>query len=208
MGFHEHQIIKPPEKPAFPPYVYYPQLISPPECEELIKIGESKTHVPGGVGNAGNDTFVTDEDYRKVDTCSLFPQDADWLFKRLKEHIDWTNRDHFRFDLSGMFEAAIWLKYTKGNKVLGEKDGHYKWHQDFGGGYSSLRKLSVMVQLSKPQCYKGCRLRLFTNGDFNPGHIEQGDVVIFPSWLPHMVTPIREGTRYALAIWVSGPQFR
>lgn len=204
--YHEHQIIKPAEQGPFPPYVYYPKLYSPPECQEIIKIGEGKEHVPGGVGNAGNDTFVNDPEYRKVQTCSITPHDCDWLFRRLKERIEWTNKDYFGFDLSGFFESAIWLRYDATEDE--SPNGHYKWHQDFGGGYSSLRKLSVVVQLTSPRCYRGCRLRMFTNQDFDPEHIDQGDVIIFPSWVPHMVTPITKGTRHALAIWVSGPPFR
>lgn len=206
MSYHEHQIIRPAEQPALPPYVYYDRLYSPPECEQLIAIGESKEHTPGGVGNATSHSFVTDKSYRCVDTCSITPGDADWFFRRLKERIEWTNRDHFRFDLSGFFESAIWLKYQMGKD--GSECGHYKWHQDYGGGYSSLRKLSVVVQLSDPKEYEGCRLRLFTNKDFDPGHIEQGDAMIFPSYLPHMVTSIERGVRYAMAVWVSGPPFR
>jgi PKHD-type hydroxylase len=72
----------------------------------------------------------------------------------------------------------------------------------------------LVVQLSNPADYDGCALRMFTDCDFVPRTpegvpvTEQGDAVLFPSWAPHMVTPITRGTRYALAAWVCGPQFR
>jgi PKHD-type hydroxylase len=33
---------------------------------------------------------------------------------------------------------------------------------------------------------------------------ERGTVHLFPSYMPHKVTPITRGTRYSLVIWVHG----
>jgi len=35
-----------------------------------------------------------------------------------------------------------------------------------------------------------------------------GDMIIFPSHLPHRVRPVREGTRYSLVVWAGGPAFK
>ena len=37
---------------------------------------------------------------------------------------------------------------------------------------------------------------------------EQGQIIVFPSYTLHEVTPITKGTRYSLVSWVSGPSFK
>ncbi len=199
-----------PQQEEFPPFVQYKALLSPPECEAIIAAGESLGLYPGTIGNGLNTAAVEDKSYRQVKTTLLppirmgdSPLDLRWLYQRLQDRVQWTNRDYYGFDLNGFDEGIAFLKYE-----AGDQPGHYRWHQDFGGGPSSLRKLSIVAQLSKPTDYQGCELRMFTNCDFAPDTKGQGDVIIFPSWTPHMVTPIDHGVRYSLAIWVAGPRFR
>lgn len=202
-----------PEHPPFPPYVRYPKLFSKPECEAIIAAGEAKGFQPGTIGNGSNDVSVLDHGYRVVQNAFLKPldpatgMDLQWVFERLESRVVATNRDFFRFDLTGFDEGLTFLKYEAQD---GDSPaGHYKWHQDFGGGRSSHRKLSIVTQLSPRDTYQGCRLKLFTNMEFEPeDFIEQGDTIIFPSWTSHMVEPITMGARYAMAVWVAGPQFR
>jgi len=197
--------ILPPQQREIPPYVYYQALFSPPECRELIQLGESGGLGPGQIGNGIANNHVTDENYRKVLTRAIMPDEAPWAYERLVSRVAATNHDHFRYDLCGLHEFLVFLRY---DFEEGQVPGHYDWHQDTGGGMSSLRKLSTVTQLSEPDQYAGCRLNLFTNRCLDPGHVGQGDTVIFPSWTPHCVTPIESGRRYALVSWVTGPQFR
>ena len=37
---------------------------------------------------------------------------------------------------------------------------------------------------------------------------DRGNVIVFPSFLFHRVTPITRGTRYSLVCWFRGPEFR
>lgn len=178
-------------------------MFSPPECAELVRIGESKPLDKGPIGNGADGKFEVVPTYRQVQTRTITLDEAPWATDRIIERTDATNREHFRFDLTGLHEGLIFLKYE-----AGDNPGKYEWHQDIGGGVCSLRKLSLTCQLSVPEDYAGCRLRMFTNCDFDPGHVGLGDTVIFPSYLPHCVTPIVRGTRYALVAWIGGPQFR
>lgn len=196
--------ILPPQFPEVPPYVWYPALFSPPECAALIALGEGKALEPGKIGNGIANQTVEDASYRRVQTCAITAEEAPWAYQRLREHVMLTNNGHFRYDLNGFHEQLVFLKYT----YDAERPGKYEWHQDIGGGMSSLRKLSTVSQLSDPADYDGGRLHLFTNGDFDPGHVARGDTVIFPSYLPHCVTPLQRGVRYSLVSWVTGPQFR
>lgn len=202
-----NQVILPEQQPEFPPYVWYSKLFSPPECVELIRIGESMPLEKGAIGNGMNNQTQVNEDYRCVETSPIEVHHAPWAYDRLRERIEACNKTFFRFDLHGLYERLVFLKYRAAETSDG-KPGKYDWHQDIGGGMSSLRKLSVVSQLSSPEEYDGCRLRLFSNMDFDPDHTERGDTIVFPSYLPHCVTPITRGVRYALVAWVTGPQFR
>lgn len=194
---------QPNQNREYPPYVWYGDMFSPPECDALIQIGESQPLGSGSIGNGFDGQNVVNDDYRQVLTRAIMPDEVPWAFDRVVEKTEATNREHFRFDLTGLHEGLIFLRYD-----FADKPGKYEWHQDIGGGVSSLRKLSMTCQLSQPDDYDGCRLHLFTNCDFDPGHVNRGDAVIFPSYLPHCVTPITRGRRYALVAWVGGPQFR
>jgi len=37
---------------------------------------------------------------------------------------------------------------------------------------------------------------------------EVGDVLIFPSWVQHHVTPIKSGIRKSITTWIMGPRYR
>lgn len=208
----------PKEAPCFPPFVQWrgeQRFLSPPECRELVSVGISKPLGYGTIGNSSNEGFKLDKDYRCVRTRALLLEDGvEWLYQRIRQLVGAANDNHYRFDLTGIEQGVQFLRYDAPTVATPDPPGHYKWHQDFGGGASSLRKLSLVVQLSDPATYGGCELRMFTDCDFAPhspdGHplTDQGDAVLFPSWTPHMVSPITRGTRYAIAAWVCGPQLR
>lgn len=119
------------------------------------------------------------------------------LYARLKKLALAHNRAHYNFELTCMNEQLMLVKYSEG--------GHYMWHTDNGKGYMSNRKLSLVVQLSDPGDYAGGDLEFF-EGLKAPNNL--GDVVVFPSYQPHRVTPVTSGERYSLVLWVSGPVFR
>ncbi len=88
------------------------------------------------------------------------------------------------------------------------KEQHYDWHMDTAGLGSDMRKVSVIVQLTNPDEYKGGDFQFRHHG----GDIEdvpvlrkRGTVLVFPSWIEHRVTPITKGKRQTLVAWMSGP---
>ena len=36
----------------------------------------------------------------------------------------------------------------------------------------------------------------------------KGSIIVFPSFLPHRVSPITKGTRYSLVLWSLGPPWQ
>jgi PKHD-type hydroxylase len=183
-------------------------MFSAEECRQIIRAGEARNPWFAMIGNGGNNTGVINKDYRCVKASMLWrsgAEDLTWLYDRIARKVELANNAWFRFDLTGLGEAIQFLKY----EVLpGDPPGHYDWHQDFRGGSSANRKLTVVVNLSDPADYEGCRLRVMTEREWEAPYIQQGEAICFPTWTPHRVTPIERGVRYALAIWVHGPQFR
>jgi PKHD-type hydroxylase len=88
---------------------------------------------------------------------------------------------------------------------------HYKWHMDTkpmgDGAYD--RKLTIVCALNNMDEYTGGQLEIrgLENEVIKP-QLNKGDVIVFPSFLLHRVTPVKSGVRYSATMWLSGPAFR
>lgn len=109
---------------------------------------------------------------------------------------------YFEFDLYGIEETINLLHYHNADNTV---PGHYVGHNDIGEGSISRRKLTVIVQLSDESEYDGCTLNISAYGDADKN---VGNVIVFPSYLEHSVSPIERGERFCLNLWVHGPTFR
>lgn len=203
--------IRPAERPSFPSHLQYTgqgNFLSPPEVKSIIDYMEATELKPGTVGNGGtpNDGQHAEE-VRSVENAAVPTKGFEWLYKRVVDRVKWANDEHYRFTLSGLCEPIGFLKYTPSSEEKPEP-GHYNWHQDFGGGQFSSRKLSLVIQLSNADEYEGCELKLCTEGEWVAPYKAAGDAILFPSWTPHCVTNIESGVRRALVVWVHGPQFQ
>lgn len=208
------RLIMPPEREThFPPFVQFHNRFSAPECDAIRQLAEHLNLEDGAIGNANNNDSHVEDTYRKVKTAGLLPDyeicgaNIHWLFERVRDDVVWANNNFYGFDLHGLWQQINFLRYDA-PQMPGDIPGHYNAHQDFGGGKSSQRKLSVVIQLSRPEEYDGCRLLLHTEKEFDPGVVGQGSMIVFPSWTVHRVTDITRGRRDALVSWVSGPPFR
>jgi len=93
-----------------------------------------------------------------------------------------------------------------------EKDAFYTWHRDSNVTRPLERKISVTVQLSDPSTYEGGEFKIQDYWgekelSIYPQAALRGTIIIFPSILKHIVTPVTEGTRYSIVQWYSGPDF-
>ena len=124
------------------------------------------------------------------------------------------NKASWEYDIKAAESSQI-TRYKKG--------GFYNFHRDGGGCHlvkynnptnafmhGHVRKISMTVLLNKS----------FEGGDFEftsyareectiaPVEMNQGDVIVFPSWMEHRVAPITKGIRYSLVTWFLGPPFK
>ena len=84
-----------------------------------------------------------------------------------------------------------------------EPGGFYDWHCDASDDEPWVRKLSVVLQLSNPETYKGGEFEF--RGGLAPIS-QQGSILVFPSQLEHRVWEVTSGTRYSLVAWIGGPR--
>ena len=79
------------------------------------------------------------------------------------------------------------------------------------GLVGKVRKLSITLMLSDPNDYDGGNLK-FDFGthegnrfkEISGDEVQQGSMIVFPSYKYHCVTPVTRGTRYSLVIWFNG----
>jgi len=84
----------------------------------------------------------------------------------------------------------------------------YDWHTDSDvhlphNGYT--RKLSVIAQICAPSDFTGGGL--FLDGVSESLLQNQGDVVVFPSYMKHKAAPVESGERTTAVLWMTGPAF-
>lgn len=184
----------------------FPRLFGSRQCEKLIEAGIALPRDKGLVSSGVTDN--EDLQARKAGIAWMEPEgEFGWVFEKLAKAVVRANRI-YRFALSGFTEDAQFTCYD-------QRGSFYDWHQDGLEGELSGRKLSIVVQLSDPDDYRGGDLELFSvesdpefAKDWKKDLRARGTAIVFPAFEYHRVTPIRRGKRYSLVCWVGGPPFR
>ena len=179
-------------------YYYVSQAISEKDCDYFVDQYKDVEFNQG--------TILKDENNKNKDDSNHRNSKVHWItepnnlvVRALWSYILELNK-HFRLIING-YEAVQLTKY--------EKNCFYDWHRDSTQfPDESARKLSAVLQLSKPEDYKGGKLQLY-NG-INPLEElpiqNQGSVIVFDSTEWHRATEVTEGVRYSLIMWASGPK--
>jgi PKHD-type hydroxylase len=131
----------------------------------------------------------------------LMPKpEIEWLYTALDDAVYQVNK-HFHLELT-----------TIENLQLTEYDGgRYCSHADctYGKYTDHHRKLSMSLQLSKPEDYEGGELWLYPH-NLTPVTMPRmrGMATFFRSEIVHEVRPVTKGVRRSLVMWVAGPELR
>ena len=169
-----------PVDPKLPPLI----------LEEMLKQVNTLPTMPAVVG----------EDNRKekaIRDCSVsnLPW-FHWIAGIMHNIMISANNDYFKYDLDHFDKGIQITKY--------DPDGHYQWHRDCLDGKS--RKLSISLVLNDG--YTGGEIELESKPQaflFDP---RAGEAIVFPSWIPHRVRPVKTGHRVSLVAWMNGPDFK
>lgn len=188
------------------PWVTWPAALSADTCDRIIARG-----MAAGL-QSGDMSSVRSASVRASRVAWL--RDP-WLYELLLPYFqsaNWSAQWLFHFQA---VEALQFTAYGCGE--------HYGWHVDqtaepYGpehGEYRGLyRKLSLSVQLTDPAGYEGGQLQIERGVPDRPDRIRtlneisaRGSIIVFPSFLPHRITPITSGERLALVAWAAGRPF-
>ena len=194
-----------------PPYQsceVHPKALTIRQCDRVLDLCRT-IEADDAVLEAGGGQEVGDDGIRQSRIGWIPPSDETWwLFERLVRVAERANK-RYRFDLTGFAEDLQFTIYEPG--------AFYTWHQDGLDGRVAHRKLSMVLQLSDPADYEGGELQLFDIyedaddtqlEEFRTSSVKRGTAIVFPSFEYHRVMPLRQGVRYSLVAWISGPPFR
>ena len=184
------------ENPALPFPLVMPNAFSPAECAAIVGLGEARVKRAASVDERSD---LASRDFRVSEIAWIEPDaDAQWLYHRLGVLFLQINAS-YGFDLLGFAEGLQYASYGPGQ--------FFGWHADIGPGSTSLRKLSLTIQLSEADDYAGGALQ-FHGGSDMPAARALGAATFFPSYLAHQVAPVTRGLRRSLVAWGYGPAFR
>lgn len=162
---------------------------------------------------------------RRNSTNSWIPSNH-WISGFVWHYINLANRENFLYDLTGFdCESMQYTKYTEGQ--------FYSWHNDanlstvykpsgannrnvdqlatdhLNTAVESIRKLSVVIQLSDPSEYTGGNLQLIDeNGKSYIAPRKRGTVILFDSRTQHRVLKVKSGVRRSIVAWAVGPRWK
>ena len=187
------------KKDEVEPFAWIDNVFTKDECKKIINLSDKYVKQKGEIGY-GSRAKISSK-IRKS-SVNWIPTTSNnyWIYKRLTDTCMELNNKFFKFNLYG-FGESLQLTYYKAPA------GHYEKHVD--RTYNGLvRKLSMSVQLSDPEKYKGGDLLMY-EGDFaRPTLRNQGSVIVFPSFMEHQVGKVTKGERYSLVGWVTGENFK
>lgn len=170
------------------------RLFSHEECARIIEFCSKHKMTRAKAGNINN--------IRDSRIAFVNPEGLEWVYQRITDVAKDANEKYFKFDLWGFQEGMQFAEYIA-------PSGRYETHIDRHFG-TACRKLSTVLLLDDPDEYIGGDLQLMLAGDDHPTSLirTQGTLIMFPSFLPHRVTPVTEGKRHTLVGWITGKPFK
>lgn len=160
-------------------------------CQKIINLGQGNWNSAAVVNKS--------DDVRKSDIVWTKEQ---WVYDLISPYMFTANeRAGWKYNIVAAQDCQV-TRYTK--------DEFYNWHTDGMGSHNEVendgntRKLSMSIILNSN----------FEGGDFEMRdlenkipRLEEGSIIVFPSFVEHRVTPVTEGIRYSLVTWFVGPPY-
>jgi PKHD-type hydroxylase len=193
--------IPPFSSPGKDDFCYWEGFLDDSDINHILARSEWHNHSDAQVG--GGFEGQVNKEKRRTNVSWMFPdQNNQHIWEKITNTIWTANRQFFRFDLRGCYEAMQLGVYTEHDQ------GHYDWHIDSGLETNTVpRKLSMALLLSDPSEFEGGQLQVMRAGVPEPVEQKRGRAWFFPSYLMHRVTPVTKGIRRSLVMWVGGPAF-
>ena len=176
--------------------VLHTTFFNPVQCDAIVKQCVEELWMSGETIGGGVNKKV-----RNVEQQVMPIDQKGWPLTRILDLAKQANNARFKFDVAGFLDvdAPMIMKYEKG--------GHYDWHVDTGNSVCH-RKLSFTIQLSDDKDYVGGDVEFIGSKVDTKAFRQKGVCIIYPSFLPHRVSKVTKGTRYAIGGWIHGPTFK
>ena len=139
-----------------------------------------------------------------------------WIDKKHNDALSLVQMLHKLFEDANNAAFGVDWRYINDiqHTLYEAKDkGHYNFHIDtfFEAPVKFHRKLSMTIQLSDSKDYEGGDFKFYDPIVESPDPDKlraKGTVLVFPSFLPHAVTPVTKGERKSLVVWADGPELK
>jgi PKHD-type hydroxylase len=168
-------------------------LFSKEECEQILNSSIEELWLPARV--IGDGKLHVGRRQKVRGDVTGFP------FMNIRSVTKKANDEIYDFNLLGIIDQDFpqVFKYS-------EKE-YYDWHFDLNIMMPS-RKITFIINLTDPAEYQGGVIE-FLNIDTADANInEQGSCLIFPSYIPYRITPIKKGIKHILVGHIHGALFK
>ena len=168
-------------------------LFSKEECEQILNSSIEELWLPARV--IGDGKLHVGRRQKVRGDVTGFP------FMNIRSVTKKANDEIYDFNLLGIIDQDFpqVFKYS-------EKE-YYDWHFDLNIMMPS-RKITFIINLTDPAEYQGGVVE-FLNIDTADANInEQGSCLIFPSYIPYRITPIKKGIKHILVGHIHGALFK
>jgi len=195
-------------------YWYFSKAFNKDFCKAIEKAVKPFSCDKGTISGIKDSKKEKSKLFKKRKSDVKFINDQ-WIYDSVVPYIRQANDNakwNFEFNWC---ETAQYTLYKKGQ--------HYDWHIDQNDKpyvsedpnfNNKIRKLSCSILLNDSSEYKGGNFEFdFRNNRLKKTVVEvkelknQGDMIVFPSYLWHRVKPVTKGIRKSLVIWFLGPPF-
>jgi PKHD-type hydroxylase len=172
-----------------------------PEQFDLID-----TFVTANADKIQSAEILSDEEdigaYRRTDLIFLEDPSLTSIYATVADAVTYVNANYYKWALTTV-EKLQYSMYREDN------NGFYCVHTDSGlkGNNGSCRKLSFSILLNDPTEFEGGELLFHYGPNYHSANLKKNQLIFFPSYLPHSVTPVTKGVRKSLVGWVQGPNF-
>ena len=173
-------------------YFAWDKELSHEVCQRLINLGQ---------GN-WNSAAVVNKSVVGARKSDIVWTKEQWVYDLITPYMNTANEQAgWKYNIVAAQDCQI-TRYTK--------DGFYNWHVDGIGSHTELdgegttRKLSMSIILNSD--YEGGDFEMRGLNNQVP-RLEEGSIIVFPSFVEHRVTPVTEGIRYSLVSWFVGPPY-
>jgi PKHD-type hydroxylase len=157
---------------------------------------------PASVGNA--DDLSLDHEYRRSNIMFFKDnQELPDIYSSVVNTVLSVNNIHYKYNLN-YIEPLQYSVYESNDQ------GFYDIHCDNVYARNSsgfMRKISFSILLNDPEEFEGGDLMFHTTTEPFKVSLKKSDMILFPSFVPHSVSPVTKGVRKTLVGWVCGPNF-